>query len=324
MKKEKVIIRDNKKVIMLSLLIIVTFGLLVFTSFRLYESLNTKEEESLVNNNRIYATVLEVGENYVKIQELNSDNVYVISTGEKLEDGDLVVVYEEDVKKQESVDVEVMASKSDLITIDTDVSVTTTTTTNVVTTNKTTLVTTKTTNKTSSSVTSTITTKTTIGTDDEVVSYFSNEYSTISSYSDDASLKEKAKEKFILIVDFIFYDTEIKGKKFSDLTDSAKAKIIYYTLLIDQKIDSKWPNYKDSISSKYNDIKNKLIAKYLDLSSSLCDSNLDTCADFKRDFNLLKSSIGLTWDVIKGCFKYVYNMSKEKLVLWYEMFSGKI
>ena len=38
-------------------------------------------------------------------------------------------------------------------------------------------------------------------------------------------MKSKFKEYFILIVDFIFYDSEIKGYRFDELSDSAKTKI---------------------------------------------------------------------------------------------------
>ena len=39
-------------------------------------------------------------------------------------------------------------------------------------------------------------------------------------------VKDKAKEYFITIVDFIFYDGKIKGHTFNDLSSTAKLKII--------------------------------------------------------------------------------------------------
>ena len=69
------------------------------------------------------------------------------------------------------------------------------------------------------------------------------------------------KNTFITLTDFIFYDGEIKGKKFSDLTSSAKEKVIDIYTKIDDKLETKFPNYKENIKgtskNAYNNIKDK-------------------------------------------------------------------
>lgn len=316
---------NKQKPILLTLLIIVTFILIVFTSVSLYKSLKDDEVNSM--NNKIYGTVLENGNNYIKLQDLDG-NTYVIRSEYSLEVGDFIVAYFNDDDRDfiGKSRIEVIAKESEVI-IDEDKNVEMSTTTEEVTTPTSTVSSSskRTTTKKNTTTKRAITTSSikTVG-DAEIVSYFSNEYDTVSTYSSDQTLKEKAKEKFITLVDFIFYDGEIKGKKFNELTASAKAKVIYYTLLLDAKIDAKWPDYKKNIGTKYNDIKAKLVAKYMEITTSICENNEDNCANVKNDFALLKKSVGLTWDVIKGAFSYAYNSGKEQLVKWYEVFSGKV
>lgn len=313
---------NQRKPILLTLLIIVTFILIVLTSVSLYRDFEDDEVMSI--DNKIYGTVLERGSNYVKLQDLDGYN-YMIRSQEDLDIGDFVVAYfEKDdrdfsgksrieliAKEQEIL---IGEKKDDVVTTKEMTTIEHQTNTTKVETNKI---------KTTSTKAITSLPLSEVN-EEEIVSYFSSEYDAISTYSNDQTLKEKAKEKFITFVDFIFYDGEIKGKKFNDLTATVKAKVIYYTLLLDAKIDSKWPDYKKNIDNKYNDIKARLIAKYMEITTSICENNQDNCTNVKNDFNLLKKSVGLTWGVIKRAFSYAYNSGKEHLVKWYEVFSGKI
>lgn len=316
-------ILNKKTPILLTLLIIVTTILIVLTSINFYRSL--KNEEINVTNNKIYGTVLENGENYIKIKSLDGAT-FMIYTSEKLSIGDFIVAYfsEDDVDFKGNSNIEIIANASEILidaneddTVPTSGDITNSTSSQEIT---------STTEKVSTTKKSTKTTSpSSISSDDtEIVSYFSSEYDTVSTYSNDQSFKEKAKNKFITFVDFIFYDGEIKGKKFNELTAASKAKVIYYTLLLDAKIDSKWPDYKKNIGNKYNDIKARLVAKYMEITTSICENNQDNCANVKNDFAILKKSIGLTWDVVKKAFSYAYNNGKDKLVKWYEVFSGKV
>ena len=70
----------------------------------------------------------------------------------------------------------------------------------------------------------------------------------LSSSNVDSALT-KAKGVFISLVDFIFYDAEIKGVRFDELTDNGKKKVLSITANIDEKIDNKFPNYKRNIAT---------------------------------------------------------------------------
>lgn len=154
-------------------------------------------------------------------------------------------------------------------------------------------------------------------TEADVIAYFQSEESNFSSYTnqDDSSLREKAKNGFITIVDFIFYGKEIKGYTFEGLTNSAKLQVIKIALTIDNKIEEYFPNYKTIIKDKYNDIKGQLAVKYLEITASLCEKvGVDTCNQVKEDFNNMKESFGFTWSLIKELAK----SGKDKIKEYYE------
>lgn len=63
-------------------------------------------------------------------------------------------------------------------------------------------------------------------------------------------IKTKAKGTFISIVDFIFYDGKINDITFGELTDTGKEEILKIANSIDNKIENKYPDYKETISDK--------------------------------------------------------------------------
>lgn len=151
----------------------------------------------------------------------------------------------------------------------------------------------------------------------DVVAYFQSEADQFSTYTDqnNTSFREKAKNSFITIIDFIFYGKEIKGYTFEELTTTAKLKVIKIALTIDNKIEEYFPNYKEVIKDKYNDLKGKLAVKYLELTSSLCDTvGEDTCNQAKEDFNNMKESFSFTWSLLKE----LATSGKNKLKDFYE------
>ena len=133
------------------------------------------------------------------------------------------------------------------------------------------------------------------------------------------SYKEKVKEYFINAVDFIFYDKDIKGVYFKDLTAKAKLKVIELTLKLDNLINKHYPSYKDNISDKYQNIKSKLITLYLDKTSEYCQNNLSVCDEAKTDFASFKKAYGITWDFIKNLGTKGFSKLKD----WYEIYSDK-
>lgn len=127
------------------------------------------------------------------------------------------------------------------------------------------------------------------------------------------------KENFIKIVDFIFYDRDINGYYFKDLTNSAKLKVIYYATMLDNLIDKEFPSYKENLSEMYNNTKAKLVKLYLEKSSEYCKDNENVCKQAKSDFTVLKKNLNITFDFIKG----LCQDGTQKLKEWYEIYSGK-
>lgn len=157
--------------------------------------------------------------------------------------------------------------------------------------------------------------------ENDIVQYFENNYNDINSNK--VSIKDKAKEYFIDIVDFIFYDKEINGYTFSELSDNAKIKVIALALKIDSKIEEYIPGYKKSISSNgnkiYTDVKERLVSSYLDLSVKICSSNEEGCNKAKDIFSDIKDNCKIGWSFIKKLVSGGGNKLKD----WYEIYSGK-
>lgn len=102
----------------------------------------------------------------------------------------------------------------------------------------------------------------------EAVSYLNKLPNDINSYiekEDYEKAKQYAIDKFIMVVDFICYDKEIGGIKFSDLTDNAKKDVIVTANVIDELISKKFPNYKEEIKNKtgiaYDYLSNLIVTK---------------------------------------------------------------
>lgn len=140
---------------------------------------------------------------------------------------------------------------------------------------------------------------------------------------EDESLREKAKKNFITIVDFIFYEGKIKGYTFSELTNKAKLKVLQIALKIDNKIDDYFPDYKEEISSTtnrvYTNVKELIVTKYLEVTTKVCENDPDLCESAKQDFQDMKKSFSITWELIKN----VVGSGASSIKTWYEIYSGK-
>lgn len=154
--------------------------------------------------------------------------------------------------------------------------------------------------------------------DEEVLTYIN----TLQSNTE-KGFTDQLKSGFITIVDFLFYDGEIAGHTFNELTTKAKLEVLKAALWVDDKIDSVFPGYKETISNGaskvYTGVKNLIVSTYLDITSSICDANSSLCEQAKEDFQSLKDSFGLTWDFLKG----LASSGLDKLQNWYEVWSGK-
>lgn len=155
--------------------------------------------------------------------------------------------------------------------------------------------------------------------DTEVLNYFNSINNDFSA----GTIKESLKSNFIIIVDFLFYNGKIKGYTFSELSNSAKLKVLSMALYFDSKIENYFPGYKENISNTtskiYTNIKEKIVTAYLNITTSICSNNTEACLSAKEGFNELKTNFGLTWSLIKD----IAGDGLANLKNWYEIWSGK-
>ena len=138
------------------------------------------------------------------------------------------------------------------------------------------------------------------------------------------------KNTFITLTDFIFYDGEIKGKKFSDLTSSAKEKVIDIYTKIDDKLETKFPNYKENIKgtskNAYNNIKDKAAAlkdkiqnEYLErVGDEGYQNTIDSYEDGKNDAKEVYDTYKPYIEEGKNKAKSSIEKAKEKISSWYQ------
>ena len=181
------------------------------------------------------------------------------------------------------------------------------------------LIDTTTTISTTTKITTRVKSKNNISKDNIVVNDIKNKLNLLEANQNDKSFDQTAKKYFISAVDFIFYDKDINRVYFKDLTNGAKLKVISLALKLDGLIDKYYPNYKEGLSSNYQNVKTKLIELYLNKTTEYCINNDEVCNEAKSNFQDLKNSLNLTWDVIKS----IGNTSISKLRKWYEIYSGK-
>ena len=301
----------KKKIIFVVTLLLIA-GLTCFLIFKLRSDDNSK-----IQNDEFYAVVRESYAGYALVKPLDEDiNYDVLSISVKdLKVGDIIRLKVKDIKEiypPEAEVEEIEVLQTDKISeLDPDIKeeVTTKNTEQI----KNDITTSQTTSVSKNGTTSTKK-KDIKNADEDVIAYFNNEVNTA-----DTKSKGTLKNAFIKVVDFIFYDKDINGYYFKDLTASAKLKVIGLALKLDNIIDSHFPGYKDELSSSYNKAKDNLITLYLNLTSEFCKNNDSICESAKNDFSLLKESLNLSWDVIKNLTKSGTNKLKE----WYEIFSGK-
>ncbi len=137
------------------------------------------------------------------------------------------------------------------------------------------------------------------------------------------SVKEVIATKFITLVDFIYYEEPIGDVYFKDLTQAAQEKIRAILTRMDTAIESKIPNYKDTLQAKYQsalhyvktgvgNITNKVSEK---LESTMGSDNYQNFVDAKDD---MVESFQNTGKIIKEGASHIYQSGKEKVSNWYQ------
>lgn len=146
--------------------------------------------------------------------------------------------------------------------------------------------------------------------------------------SNDKSFSDSAKATFINIVDFIFYDGEINGVTFDELTDKGKQEVLKLAQKIDNAIEGKIPGYKETISEKASSAFNKaseLISKGANNFSNFLKEKLG-----EEDYNAILKSKDELVCYTKNVVSFIgdvgsslFNSAKDKLNSWYQDFKNK-
>lgn len=153
--------------------------------------------------------------------------------------------------------------------------------------------------------------------DKEVLNYFNDTLKSIEI----EKVKEKTIDYFIIVTDFIFFDSEIKGVKFNDLKEETKEEILKIYFNIDSKIENKFPNYKETINENYDVAKEYLSEKYNVISSNVENKIKEKIGEDK--YNESVDKIKETTDNVVDTTKDVYNDAKVKVKNWYQNLKQK-
>ena len=273
----------NDKIYKYTMLILIL--ILIILCILLYHK---KDTSKVVN-----ATISYVGENYIIAKDENNQE-YSLFAKENYETGDQITF---DLKKRnEQIDFQIEDTKSqeESASIKNDQN-------NSITSSKTT---TEENNQEESN-------------SDQNVIQYAEELNT--EIENSSNITNSIKTKFITLVDFLFYEGTIQNKTFKELSNETKLKVLKLAYTIDQKIESKFPDYKEKIkdtsTKTYSNIKTKVITTYLDLSTKVCNTNQSTCQSAKEGLNDMKESFSLTWSFIKE----IKGIGIQKLKDWYEI-----
>lgn len=146
----------------------------------------------------------------------------------------------------------------------------------------------------------------------------------------DKSDENILKNTFITLTDFIFYDGEIKGKKFSELTAECKEKVIDIYTKIDSKIEEKFPNYKENIKSTSKKVYSNVKDKVIDIKGKIQEEYKERVGDEGYQntvdaYNEDKENVKDVYDTYKPYIdaskekaKSTYDKAKEKVSNWYK------
>lgn len=166
--------------------------------------------------------------------------------------------------------------------------------------------------------------------DKEVLRYFDeikNNVKEVINSNKTEEVKDKLKGTFIGIIDFIFYDGEIGGIKFNDLTDGAKQNVLETATTIDNAIMTKFPNYKEDISvmvsgayNKASELIKKGATNIKEFSQEkLGEENYNAIIEAKDELvNYTKEASSIVSDIASD----IWDKGKTNVKNWYESFKN--
>ena len=152
--------------------------------------------------------------------------------------------------------------------------------------------------------------------DEIITDFFDEQKKELKQYinsNDVEKFKSKGKELFTTFVDFIFYDKEIKGIKYDELSEGIKKQLYEDFCNIDELVSNYSPDYKENLSEKYTKVKDFVSPYYYStkdkIKEYIGDNNLEKLENIKED----SKEVG----------KDLYNKSKEKIKEKYENWKDK-
>ena len=151
--------------------------------------------------------------------------------------------------------------------------------------------------------------------EDETINFFHELNNDLDSYQIDKKLQEKIDNNYKKAVNYLFYEEEINQKKFDQLSNNDKTKILKITMSIDSKINKILPEYKEELEDKYKNIKAKIVEKYLDTVVKICEEDKDKCIEIKKELKELRDNFYISWTYIKN----IKGVEPEKLKKWHEV-----
>lgn len=162
--------------------------------------------------------------------------------------------------------------------------------------------------------------------EDNTIAYFEDVEAEVNAYvakNDTKKLGTVAKEKFVTLVDFIFYGTEINGVTFKELSLNTQNKLVDIINRIDVKIENKVPNYKEDIKSDVNYSYTYLSGK-LKEGITYLDGKIEEKIGTEK-YNDIKDNTSIAIDKTKEKTseilekgKEIANSAKENIKNWYE------
>lgn len=146
--------------------------------------------------------------------------------------------------------------------------------------------------------------------------YYSSDLEEVSQLIDQNQIdlvKEKAKEVFVSGVDFIFYDGNISGVTFDELTEEGKEVTIDNLSSLGSMVDEVVPGWREELGERYRIASSFVNSIYL--------SGIDSIRGYLGDENY--EALQNIKEQILGDVSNTYDNAKEHVKSWYEEFRSK-
>lgn len=163
----------------------------------------------------------------------------------------------------------------------------------------------------------------------EIIDIFKNiEKETIEIIENDKDSLEYAKALFVTLIDFIFFEKEFEDMKFEDLTEDEKRQILEITSFIDDKLENKFPNYRENISESGKEIYNKASEIIKNGAENIKNFSKEKLGeDFFKSLVEAKNDIKYfsinAWGYIKTFSVETYKEGKQYIKEWYNSIKEK-